>query len=29
MNRAMEAVQELPEVVGEIRRIRVEHLSDV
>jgi homoserine dehydrogenase len=28
MIRALEAVQEMPEVVGEIRRIRVEHLSD-
>jgi homoserine dehydrogenase len=28
MIRALQAVQELPEVIGEIRRIRVEHLSD-
>ncbi len=28
MVQALKAVQELPEVVGEIRRIRVEHLSD-
>lgn len=28
MNKAMAAVQQLPDVVGEIRRIRVEHLGD-
>jgi len=28
MMKALEAVQEMPEVVGDIRRIRVEHLSD-
>lgn len=28
MERALTAVQEMPEVIGEIRRIRVEHLAD-
>jgi homoserine dehydrogenase len=28
MNEALQAVQALPDVVGEIRRIRVEHLGD-
>ena len=28
MDEAIDAVQQLPEVIGEIRRIRVEHLGD-